>query len=588
MRSDGSYSGTMGAGARGGDLPPREPRRSLVADLLGIELAEKHEIYHAIAASTSLRDGTFWLEILLSAGIATLGLILNSPAVIIGAMLISPLMGPILANGLALAAGDLVLALRALVTLLISAIVAVGFATLLVVLLPFREMTAEILARTRPNTLDLVIALFSGAVGSIAICKQVRGVATSIPGVAIAVALMPPLCVVGYGVGLILTLDREQGEAVVRGGGLLFLTNLVAITLTAMVVFLVFEIGNAEVRERVRLMRGEAVPGLLGRLPLPKAISRIGSLPGRLLLVAVLVAMLVVPLSRSLDSLKKEIGQRHTENSVQKRITQLWHESFSRRPDGEVRSYIDTISASESDDHHLSLHMRIFTSRAYTAEERNDFIRRLGLRLSRKPESIALSLVEIPTSSYEVAARIKPDEVPSAPVPTLGNSVHDVRQEVEKAMNSLRLPQPALLDQQTIVIGPSEVRVDVTYLSEREIDPDGQVLVRERLLEALDDPSIVVVLHRAPSSIPIGFNRRQVTPSESTADSIRGIAGVALRHPGWRLVLRSPGSDPKEAARTSSIRTLLAAAGVEATRVSPASAAGALYEVSVDPSTGQP
>ena len=106
-------------------------------------------------------------------------------------MLISPLMGPILANGLALAAGDLVLSVRALASLFISAFVAISFATLLVVLLPFREMTAEIAARTQPNTLDLLIALFSGAVGSIAICKNARGVATSIPGVAIAVAPFP-------------------------------------------------------------------------------------------------------------------------------------------------------------------------------------------------------------------------------------------------------------------------------------------------------------------------------------------------------------------------------------------------------------
>ena len=57
------------------------------------------------------------------------------------------------------------------------------------------------MARTAPNTLDLVIALFSGAIGSVATCKEVKGVVTSIPGVAIAVALMPPLCVVGYGIG---------------------------------------------------------------------------------------------------------------------------------------------------------------------------------------------------------------------------------------------------------------------------------------------------------------------------------------------------------------------------------------------------
>ncbi|MEO8036505.1 MAG: hypothetical protein ABI837_18860, partial [Acidobacteriota bacterium] len=334
-------------------------------------------------------------------------------------------------------------------------------------------------------------------------------------------------------------------------------------------------------------MRGEARPGPLDRVPLPKAISRIGSLPGRLLLLTVLVAMLVVPLSRSLDSLKREIGQRQIENRVQKRVTQLWHESFARRPDGEVRSYIDTISSTEGEDHRLSLHMRIFTSRAYTTEERNDFIRRLGPLLSRKPGSIALSLVEIPTSRYEVAARIKPDEVPTAPVPTLGNAIHDVRQKVEKAMHSLRLPQPALLDEQTVAIGPQEVRVDVTYVSEREIDPDGEVMVRQRLQEALDDSAIIITLRRVPSSVTVGFSRREVTLSDAMSASIGGIADLALRHPDWRLVLRSPEGDPKESARTNSIRTLLVARGIEGPRIGAAAAVGTAYELSMERSDSQ-
>lgn len=184
-----------------------------------------------------MRDATYWAEILFSAGIATLGLILNSPAVIIGAMLISPLMNPIMA-GLALAAGDFILAMRALMNLASSSAAAVAFSTLLVTLLPFREMTAEIASRTHPNTLDLVIALFSGTVGALAVCKSFRGVVpTSLPGVAIAVALMPPLCVTGYGIGVFLTVDRPQGLAILAGGGLLFVTNLVAITFSSMLVF---------------------------------------------------------------------------------------------------------------------------------------------------------------------------------------------------------------------------------------------------------------------------------------------------------------------------------------------------------------
>ena len=192
--------------------------RDWFAESLGVSQDKKEEIYLQVSRSATLIDFSYWSQVLFSAGIATLGLALNSPAVIIGAMLISPLMGPILASGLALATGDFILATRSAVNLLLSCLAAILFAVVLVALLPFKEITAEIAARTEPNTLDLVIALFSGAVGSIAICKEVKGVVTSIPGVAIAVALMPPLCVVGYGVGIMLSLNAEDGLRIARGG----------------------------------------------------------------------------------------------------------------------------------------------------------------------------------------------------------------------------------------------------------------------------------------------------------------------------------------------------------------------------------
>ncbi len=169
-----------------------------------------------------------------AAGIATLGLVLNSPAVIIGAMLISPLMGSILASGVAFAAGDLILGLRAVGMLALSCLSAIAFSILLVSLMPFKEMTAEIAARTRPNSLDLAVALFSGAVGSLAICKEVKGVVTSnrwccdcrcADAAAVCRWIWHWLCA--------LSLDRVEGLRAAQGGGLLFLTNLVAITFTA-------------------------------------------------------------------------------------------------------------------------------------------------------------------------------------------------------------------------------------------------------------------------------------------------------------------------------------------------------------------
>ena len=107
-------------------------KRDRFAAALNVDTERKNEIYVQLSKSATLTDLVYWLQLLFSAGIATLGLVLNSSAVIIGAMLISPLMGPILSSGLALATGDLILGLRSLANLILSTIVAVGFAVLLV------------------------------------------------------------------------------------------------------------------------------------------------------------------------------------------------------------------------------------------------------------------------------------------------------------------------------------------------------------------------------------------------------------------------------------------------------------------------
>ena len=159
-------------------------------------------------------------------------------------MLISPLMGPIMATGLALAAGDLYLGIRALTNLLASVALSIAFSGLVVWLVPFHSATSEIISRTTPNLLDLAIALFSGLAGSVVVCRGREDGVTAIPGVAIAVALMPPLGVMGFGLGSGVNLE------IIGGAGLLFLTNLVAIVASAFLVFLLVGMSAPEVQSR--------------------------------------------------------------------------------------------------------------------------------------------------------------------------------------------------------------------------------------------------------------------------------------------------------------------------------------------------
>jgi uncharacterized hydrophobic protein (TIGR00271 family) len=172
--------------------------------------------------------------IMMSAGIAVLGLLLSSPAVVIGAMLISPLMSPILGLGFALALFDFAELRRASTALALGAGAALLFTVLIVMVSPLKAPTAEILARTRPNLFDLLVALFAALAGTYAI---IRGRGETIVGVAIATALMPPLAVVGFGIA--------TGNMPIMVGALaLFVTNFVTIALAAMVMARFFGFGH--------------------------------------------------------------------------------------------------------------------------------------------------------------------------------------------------------------------------------------------------------------------------------------------------------------------------------------------------------
>ncbi|HEM62063.1 MAG TPA: TIGR00341 family protein, partial [Chloroflexi bacterium] len=211
-----------------------------------LEAEERSTVYQQIRESARA-DIDFFVMITLSATIATLGLLLNSAAVIIGGMLVAPLMSPIIGIAMAIALGNARLLRDGVESTIKGIFLAVLVALLLARILPIGNTTEEILARTTPNLLDLVIALASGAAGAYAVSR--KDVSAALPGVAIAAALVPPLGVVGIGLA--------GGQLAVAGGGLLlFGTNLVGITLAGTVSLLLLgfrPVGEAREREsRIR------------------------------------------------------------------------------------------------------------------------------------------------------------------------------------------------------------------------------------------------------------------------------------------------------------------------------------------------
>lgn len=177
--------------------------------------------------NNSQPDVYYYIMVILSCAVATYGLLSNSTAVIIGAMLIAPLMNPILGGALALITGNNPLLKVTIKAELIGAAIAIILSTLLTLLLPVSHLTPEILARTQPTLVDLIIALASGAAGTYAICYRSG---ETLPGVAIATALMPPLCVVG------ISLAKQEFQ-MAGGALLLFIANMIAINVIAILIF---------------------------------------------------------------------------------------------------------------------------------------------------------------------------------------------------------------------------------------------------------------------------------------------------------------------------------------------------------------
>lgn len=173
--------------------------KSFIEEYLDVrrDKADESEAVKSIREGVEMKGATIWI-LIAAILLASLGLNVNSTAVIIGAMLISPLMGPIMGVGLAIGLGDFDLMKRSFKSYLIVTLFSVVTATLFFLISPsVSEGQSELLARTSPTIYDVFIALFGGAAGFIALSTTKKG--SVIPGVAIATALMPPLCTAGFG-----------------------------------------------------------------------------------------------------------------------------------------------------------------------------------------------------------------------------------------------------------------------------------------------------------------------------------------------------------------------------------------------------
>jgi uncharacterized hydrophobic protein (TIGR00271 family) len=277
--------------------------RTWLALSFGVSTEARVAVVERMLAGHARSGPTYWLQLFVAMGLATLGLVLNAAAVVIGAMLVSPLMGPIVELGMGFAVGSPLLSSRSLVRALWSVAVVIVGAALITRALPFQEITAEIAARASPTALDLLVAIFCALAAAFTTLHTSSASASTAAGTAVAIALVPPLCAVGFGLG---TADRS----IAQGAFLLFTANLCGILLFSVLTFWLFGFNLIDVRLlEVRRLEASESTSRSVRWAQRAFGSRYGSWL-RVLLPLALVAVVWMPLSKALHEVTWEVRTR--------------------------------------------------------------------------------------------------------------------------------------------------------------------------------------------------------------------------------------------------------------------------------------
>ena len=497
----------------------------------------------------------YWLVLSLAGGIALLGLALNSAAVVIGAMLVAPLLSPVLGLGLALAVGDGRLALETLAAIALSTVAVVALAAVLTVLLPYHDLTPEIAARTRPTLLDLAVAVFSGAAGALVSVARGSRFAGAGAGVAVAVALVPPLAAAGFGVG------TGWDGPVVRGALLLYGANLGGIVLSAMTVFLLAGMHRPEVLAVVRgWHRAPRTRGLASWVE-----RQAGSRPAvilraplaRVALVLAFVALVAFPLAETLRVVVRETRVGRAVDAAAAVFSEPGRSFVLGRQvellPGQAR-----------------VHLRVATEAWYGDDAADEFER---AATARAGEPVEVVLEQIPASDGDLAAfaeMIRPEGVagaggtPNQPgqgaAAGLPDLLRGVRSRVGVVLAGLVMPDSAAVLGHTLAVDDGgSVGLTLRYAAPVALSPDATTMVRRQLTGSLDGVPVSVDFMYAASTRP-----RALGPSPSDAE-LASLADVLAAH--RMLHLRLVAGPNVRGAPADSVARRLVRLGVASTRV---------------------
>lgn len=435
----------------------------------------------------------YWLKLVVAVGIASLGLVVGSTAVIIGAMLVAPLMGPIVDLALGLGAGSPVLVIRSALRVLGSIAVATAGSAAITRALPFHIANSEIAARTSPTALDLGIAAFCAFAGVFASLRPKTDTVSTAAGTSIGISLVPPLCTVGFGIGV-------GDRAIATGAAMLFLANFAAIVVVGTLAYLAtgfdrVDVGPIEEAELARGLDSPVVQRLAGRLSRFFA-SPFGH-PARLLMPVAFLATVYVPLRRALDEVAWQVRARH---ALEAGIAQAPGPILERRlrVEGHAVDAFLVLAGSPADARRFEATLLAEVERASGAMPR--------IEVLAVPEAGAFEAL---------AARLSRPEV-TAPVPASALASELRRRELLEAIRRV-WPSDVLGDPLRVYVGLEEpATIRLAYLGD-----DAPEAARSSLRKALE-----VSLGR-PFELDLAAIPKQPLSSARAEDDAAFLARVA-------------------------------------------------------------
>jgi cell volume regulation protein A len=470
--------------------------KGVMSQLFGILPEEREWRYIEAIKAASFAQPQFWVLIFFGAALTTLGLVINQSAIIIGAALIIPIAWPVIAAGMALAVGDIYLFLKLLAKLALVAALTALLAASFSGLLPFSAATAEIAARTKPTILDFMVAFFAGMAGSVMLFSK-RKMLQLLPGAILAIVLLPPLSVIGFG------LANRINIEIFRGGAVLFAANFFAAILGASLIYAL--VGMPEVAAlkgihdwKQRELAQPLVALIFTRLRLKNLAGKTGSVRSRMVVSAVFLLALVIPLQMAFNQLSHEFRARQAIAEVQKMF------------ELPKRSVIIN-SASSIGDNSIAVRLHVATNSFFT----NSDIRRFEERISDHTGMAArLDLVQSLSNlgeSRKIGDILQPEPLASA---KYGSSIPEItnnlRKEMERILPAIGLPQfIAILRIGTdLNFGQTLPGFRIEYLSDAPLHEDAKELLTNLLKNKMALTTEEIHLIHIPAKYMLSFNRK--------------------------------------------------------------------------------